>query len=168
MLFVDCEEGQEQRAHANARAGEGSPGAGASYKNAPEAELAVQALGQVLREDPGVASIALLTPYNGQVRLLQAMVGSAGLADPGGGRSVTVSSVDGYQGREADLVIFSAVRSNAEGRLGFLADARRLNVAITRPRRGLIVIGSASTLRSDLNWSAFLAWWRGRAKPKLN
>ncbi len=46
-----------------------------------------------------------------------------------------VSSVDGYQGKEADVIVFSCVRSNPEGKLGFVTDERRLNVAITRPRR---------------------------------
>ncbi len=52
---------------------------------------------------------------------------------------VVVSSVDGYQGREADVIVFSAVRCNEMGSLGFVADPRRVNVAITRPRRSAAI-----------------------------
>lgn len=69
-----------------------------------------------------------------------------------------VRSVDGFQGREKDVIVISAVRSNRQGRLGFLKDWRRLNVAITRARSGLIVIGDENTLAHDDNWKAFIDW----------
>lgn len=62
----------------------------------------------------------------------------------------------------AQVILFSAVRSNPARAVGFLADARRLNVALTRARRGLVVFGSASTLSADPTWAAWLAWVRQR------
>ena len=73
---------------------------------------------------------------------------------------VEVRTVDGYQGREKEVIIFSCVRSNLEQNVGFLAEPRRLNVALTRAKRGLIVIGDPSTLRSDKNWQAWLEYIR--------
>lgn len=58
--------------------------------------------------------------------------------------------------------MFSTVRSNSDGRLGFLTDPRRLNVAITRARRGLVVIGNPDTLSRDRLWSRWLKWVAGQ------
>lgn len=70
---------------------------------------------------------------------------------------VRVGTVDSFQGQETDLVLFSSVRSNLMRELGFLRDARRLNVAITRARRGLIIVGDYKVLRTCPHWSALLA-----------
>ena len=66
--------------------------------------------------------------------------------------TIDVSSIDGFQGREVDAVIFTTVRNNDKGSVGFLRDQRRMNVALTRARRALIVIGSMTTLSADPSW----------------
>ena len=102
--------------------------------------------GELEAEDIGV-----VTPYRGQVELVQKLLSSeeefAGLE---------VNSVDGYQGREKEVILFSCVRANEDGRVGFLADWRRLNVGLTRSRRGLVIFGHLATLRNDPVWAAWL------------
>ncbi|KAK9803820.1 hypothetical protein WJX73_003427 [Symbiochloris irregularis] len=149
VVMVECEDGLEERSATGANASDG-----ASFFNEAEAKLAVRAA-QALLDASDSKTAAILTPYNAQLRLINGLLKQVGRR-----HQVTVSTVDGYQGREADVVVFSAVRCNLDGRIGFVSDPRRLNVAITRPRRGLVVVGSPSTLASDPNWRAWIAWVR--------
>lgn len=80
-------------------------------------------------------SIIVLTPYTRQIDLLRTKL-----------EGVEVFSIDGFQGREADIIIFVTVRCNARKEMGFLKDMRRLNVAMTRAKTGVIVIGDRVTL----------------------
>ena len=70
---------------------------------------------------------------------------------------VEVRTVDGYQGREKSVIILSLVRSNEQAEVGFLSEARRINVSVTRARRSCIIIGDSETLRSDTSLDSL---WR--------
>jgi len=129
---------------------------GKSKENPAEASWASRILEELL--DGGelkMSDIGIITPYAGQVRAIRDTM-------PERLDSVEVRTVDGYQGREKEVIIFSCVRSNSEGNVGFLADSRRLNVALTRAKRGLIVIGDPETLRHDQDWGAWMDHMRSR------
>eukprot|EP00892_Ulva_mutabilis_P004345 jgi/Ulvmu1/2282/UM013_0129.1 len=136
-------------------------GAHVSYANKFEAVLAVSAA-HALCAGGDVRSVALLTPYRGQVRAIEAELAARSTAfrELRHRVEVSVSSVDGYQGKEADAVVFSVTRNNQRGALGFVSDPRRMNVAITRPRNGLVVIGAPNMLENDKNWGRWLNWCR--------
>ncbi len=122
--------------------------AGAGYDEAPEpggdsrlnpweAELVARQAEALLAAGLAPAQIAVITPYAAQARRLRAR-----LLQP----DLEVDSVDGFQGREKEAVLVSLVRSNRAGEIGFLADVRRMNVALTRARRKLIVVGDSATV----------------------
>ncbi|CAD7937348.1 unnamed protein product [Amoebophrya sp. A25] len=91
-------------------------------------------------------SICVITPYNQQVDHLRLAFATAGFSDKD---AVPVNTVDSYQGREADVVLLSLVRSNVEAEVGFLSDFRRLNVAVTRARKHVCIFGDSLTICSD-------------------
>eukprot|EP00985_Skeletonema_marinoi_P006061 scaffold2626_cov167-Skeletonema_marinoi.AAC.1 len=134
-----------------------------SYRNHAEAEAVVELLRSLLAKDTGFdGSVGIVTPYSAQVALIKTLMArddefrSLAQSFP---HEIEVKSVDAYQGRERDLIIFSAVRSNRHGRVGFLADWRRMNVALTRAKNGLVVVGDADTLKEgDKHWDAFVSW----------
>lgn len=139
-----------------------------SYKNDGEAQCLEDLMFGILQKgDVSLAQIGVVTPYTGQVSTLRAKLFS-GLEKRlrGVGKSIAslhprtleIASVDGFQGREKELIIFSAVRSNTYGGVGFLADWRRLNVMITRARRGLIIVGDMRTLTRDPTWKRYIYW----------
>ena len=112
---------------------------GDSRFNPLEAELVVKKVNALIEAGVCPSMIAVISPYSAQVRLLREMLGES---------EIEIDSVDGFQGREKEAVIVCLVRSNREGEVGFLADTRRMNVALTRARRKLIVIGDSATITS--------------------
>jgi len=110
---------------------------GESRLNEQEAALVVRKAKALLAAGLQPQQIAIIAPYAAQVRLLRDLLDEPGLE---------IDSVDGFQGREKEAVIVTLVRSNPEGEIGFLADVRRMNVALTRAKRKLTVIGDSATL----------------------
>lgn len=126
---------------------------GESRYNAEETNLVQRKLNELLATGVAATAIAIISPYAAQVRLLREQL--AAQVEQG----VDIGSIDGFQGRENEVVIISLVRSNADGEIGFLADTRRMNVALTRARRKLIVIGDSATIGGDPFYANLLAYF---------
>ena len=95
--------------------------------------------------------LAVITPYRGQVQWLREALAELVI------EGLEIDSIDGFQGREREAVVVDLVRSNDEGALGFLTDVRRMNVALTRARRQLMVIGDSATLGQHAFYEAFMS-----------
>ncbi|MCH6234840.1 AAA domain-containing protein [Cognataquiflexum rubidum] len=102
-------------------------------------------------------NIGLIAPYRAQVRRFNELVFES--YEFPNLRSfselLTIDSIDGFQGQERDIIVISLVRSNAKGEIGFLADTRRMNVALTRAKRKLIVVGDSATLSIHPFYNSF-------------
>ncbi|KWU42597.1 P-loop containing nucleoside triphosphate hydrolase protein, partial [Rhodotorula sp. JG-1b] len=130
-----------------------------SLLNRGESDLLITIVGDLLAANPDLVAsdIGIISPYYAQMRLVSNSFSSGyasarlgQLLDPDRAASVVdveVNTVDGFQGREKRVVLLSTVRSNKGGWIGFLNDKRRLNVALTRARDALIVVGNEQTLR---------------------
>ncbi|MGB7000845.1 MAG: IGHMBP2 family helicase [Halobacteriota archaeon] len=130
FLFIDtCDELEE-------RVRKGST----SRENPGEAQLVKDVAERLLNRGIRPEDIAVISPYDDQVAQIKRMLHVEGLE---------IKTVDGFQGREKEVVIVSFVRSNKSGTIGFLKDLRRLNVSITRAKRKLVLIGDSNTLESE-------------------
>ena len=102
-------------------------------------------------------TIAIISPYKQQIHILKdQLVHTPSLQKYGD--KISVNTIDSFQGQERDIVYISMVRSNPEGEIGFLADIRRMNVAMTRARKKLVVIGDSATLSGLPFYSDFITY----------
>ncbi len=107
-----------------------------------------------------IENIGIISPYRAQVKLLQnsfadSISFSAKAVELLDGK-IAVNTIDSFQGQERDIIYISLVRCNEEGKIGFLSDTRRMNVAMTRAKKKLVVIGDSATISSDSFYAAFL------------
>lgn len=115
-----------------------------SIINKLEADIAVKIANDYLKLGLEETDIGIISPYADQVKIIQDRT------------PVEVKTVDGFQGREKEIIIISTVRSNEDGNIGFLRDLRRLNVAITRAKRKLIIIGNIDTLKTNPTYARLI------------
>jgi ATP-dependent RNA/DNA helicase IGHMBP2 len=106
---------------------------------------------RLLSRGVAASDVAVIAAYDAQVRRLRGLLAVERAA------GLEVSTVDAFQGREKEAVIVDLVRSNERGEIGFLGDVRRMNVALTRARRFLVVVGDSATLGGHPYYAAFVA-----------
>jgi superfamily I DNA and/or RNA helicase len=128
---------------------ESTPEGSDSKQNEGEAELVAAEVRRVLGLGVAPADVAVISPYDAQVQRLRQLLGEEWEA------GLEIDTVDGFQGREKDAVVVSLVRGNDAGEVGFLADVRRMNVALTRARRKLVVVGDAATVARHAFYAGF-------------
>lgn len=102
-----------------------------------------------------LSSVGIISPYKAQVLLLNEKFLEAGLTEELTAKTV-INTVDSFQGQERDVIYISLVRSNEQGEIGFLSDTRRMNVAMTRARKKLVVIGDSATIGQHHFYEQFL------------
>jgi ATP-dependent RNA/DNA helicase IGHMBP2 len=121
-----------------------------SKSNVGEAEVVMQTIEKFLSDDYKILpnEIGVITPYSGQVSLLREMR-AARAEENALFKDIEISTVDGFQGREKEAIIISTVRSNENNEVGFLSDARRMNVAVTRARKHVTLICNCETVSKD-------------------
>ncbi|KAJ2076989.1 ATP-dependent RNA helicase [Coemansia sp. RSA 988] len=133
---------------------------GTSYINRVEASACEKIVTRMLKSDLSPEQIGVITPYEGQRSWVVHHMVQAGTLVADAYKEVEVASVDAFQGREKDYIIVSCVRNNEHQGIGFLSDPRRLNVALTRAKYGLIILGSPKVLSRNPLWHELLSYYK--------
>ncbi|KAK8802087.1 hypothetical protein WA158_006482 [Blastocystis sp. Blastoise] len=137
-------------------------GSGTSYLNRSEAISIEKLLHQFLTRGTPGANIGIITPYEGQRAFLYNYLQKYGSLAPEKYADVEIASVDSFQGREKDYILLSCVRSNEKTGIGFLVDARRLNVALTRAKYGIVIVGNPRVLAKEPIWNGLLTYFQDK------
>ncbi|KAI7697560.1 hypothetical protein SSS_03029 [Sarcoptes scabiei] len=148
-MFFHCCQGQEEIA-----------GSGTSYLNRTEAAFVEKIITKFLKSGLRPEQLGVITPYEGQRSFLVQYINHNGSFHTKLYQEIEVASVDAFQGREKDIIIFSCVRSNEHQGIGFLNDPRRLNVALTRARYGIILVGNPKVLSKQPIWNHLLHFYK--------
>ncbi|KAJ8768098.1 hypothetical protein K2173_021038 [Erythroxylum novogranatense] len=146
FCFFDIHEGEESQ-----------PSGSGSWVNTDEVDFVLLMYHKLVTMYPELRSssqLAIISPYRYQVKLFQDRFRDTFGQDSA--KFVDIQTVDGFQGREKDVAIFSCVRASENRGIGFVSDYRRMNVGITRAKSTVLVVGSASTLRRDEHWNNLL------------
>ncbi|KAJ2720044.1 ATP-dependent RNA helicase [Coemansia sp. Benny D115] len=133
---------------------------GTSYINRAEASACEKVVTRMLKAKLKPEQIGVITPYEGQRSWVVHNMAQTGPLGSDMYKDVEVASVDAFQGREKDYIILSCVRNNEHQGIGFLSDPRRLNVALTRAKYGVIVLGSPKVLSRNPLWHELLSYYK--------
>lgn len=148
-MFFYCCQGQEEIA-----------GSGTSYLNRSEAAYVERITTCFLKAGVKPEQIGIITPYEGQRAYLVQYMQYNGSLHSKLYQEIEVASVDAFQGREKDIIVMSCVRSNERQGIGFLNDPRRLNVALTRAKYGIITVGNPKVLSKHTLWNHLLNYYK--------
>ena len=135
---------------------------GTSYLNRTEASNVEKIITRFFKAGVQPADIGIITPYEGQRSFIVSSMQQSGTFTKDNYKEIEVASVDAFQGREKDFIVLSCVRSNDHQGIGFLSDPRRLNVALTRAKYGLVILGNPKVLSKNPLWHYLLVHFKER------
>jgi regulator of nonsense transcripts 1 len=131
---------------------------GQSWTNYREARRIVKCIAMLTSSNVTLNQIGVISFYSGQISQIRKLLRKEGM--PERFLNHQVSTVDSFQGQERDFIVISCVRGDSDGGIGFLSVKNRVNVAVTRARCGLIVVGNASSLERHAPWDELIRCWR--------